>query len=126
MDVVILSRTINVDHKDFGKLTLIKPLGNMSILSKCVRNFLSVYNAYSLKIQGKMKSYTKGKILAHKPVLMIHMTIKFRAQLELSEHIFVMLIGLALHDMFEVRLSIMYLVLLRNGNFGCNADQEHT
>lgn len=56
------SRTINVDHKDFGKLILIKPLGNMSILLECARNFLFVYNAYSLKTQGKVKSYTKGKM----------------------------------------------------------------
>lgn len=77
VDVVILFRTINVDHKDFGKLIWIKPLGNMSMLLECVREFLSVYNADSLKTQEKVDSYLKGKIVAFKIVLVIHIAIKF-------------------------------------------------
>lgn len=44
----------------------------MPILSKCVGNFLSVYNADSPKTQ--VGNYIKGKIVARKIVLMIHMT----------------------------------------------------
>lgn len=57
--VVILSRTINIDNKDFGKLIWIKPLGNMPIFSECVENFLSVYNTDYLKTQEKADSYLK-------------------------------------------------------------------
>lgn len=88
--VVILSRTINVDNKVFGKLIWIKPLGNMPIFSECVRNFLSVYNTDSLKTQEKADSYLKWKTEACKIVPVILMTIKPEVQLEFSKSIFVM------------------------------------
>ena len=62
----------------------------MPILSECVGNFLSVYNADSLKTQ--VDSYIKGKIVACIIVLVIHRTIKFGVQLESSKSIFVMFI----------------------------------
>lgn len=64
----------------------------MSILSGCVGNFLSVYNADSLKTPEKVDSYSKGKTVARKIVLVIRMTIEFGVQLESSKSIFVMVI----------------------------------
>lgn len=74
----------------------------MPILLECVGNFLSLYNAHSLKTQGKVDSYIKGKIVACKTVLVIHMTIRFGVQLESSKSIFVMI-------MDELCLCMTYL-----------------
>lgn len=90
MAVVILSRTINIDNKDLGKIIQIKPLGYMPIFSECVGNFLSVYNTDPLKTQEKADSYLKGKTEACKIVLLLHMTIKSEVQLEFSKRVFVM------------------------------------
>jgi len=93
----------------------------MPILSECVGNSLSAYNAESLKPQ--VDSYIKGKIVECKIFLVIHMTIKFRVQLESSKSIFVMVIEerWLCTTCFEKdcpsRLSLVIAVL--------DADQEH-
>lgn len=53
---------------------------------------MPLYNADPLKAQEEVGSYIKGKIVACKIVLMIHMTNTFGFQLESSKSKFVMII----------------------------------
>lgn len=123
--VVILSRTINTDNKDFGKLIWIKTLGNTPIFSECVENFISVYNTDPLKTQEKADSYLKGKTEACKIVLVIHMTIKSEVQLEFSKSSFVIFtekLWLCMRYLEQYYLLCAWFYL-ETATF--DADQEH-
>lgn len=111
MDAVILSRTIHVDHKDFGKPISTKPLGNMHILMECTGNFLSLCTIQILlKHKKKVESYIKKKIMACK---IVQKTIKFGVRLESPKS--------SLWWSQKGLWFSMYLALLRNGSFGCKS-----